>query len=139
MQEQFTQNWPFKAIYAYYSIDTYTIYEDAFAYYNANTERVHSFPDTIAVNKKICIRFLREGGELSSGEKLPPNSLKPLLLNEDIQGYSIAGMITTMNDYVPWMHYMKFNFSPYIDRAYCSKPALPSNTVETNEAFSASL
>ena len=139
IQEQFTQNWPFRAIYAYDSIDPDTIYKHALDYYNAHIERVHSFPDMIAVNKKICIRFLRERGELSTGEKLPPNYLNPLLLSEDTQGYSIAGIITTLNNYVAYMHYMKFDFSPYIDRAFCSKPALPSDTVEANKAFSASL
>ncbi|MDS4041212.1 MAG: hypothetical protein RKP20_08560 [Candidatus Competibacter sp.] len=118
LQAQFLAKWPFRAVFAYDSIDPDTIYKHALAYYQAHSSRVREFPDMIVVNKGICIRYLRDGGVLQDGTKLPANYLQPLLLKDTTQGYPIAGMITTLNDYVPWMHYMKFNFSPYIDSAY---------------------
>ena len=118
LQEQFITNWPFRAVFAYNSIDPEVIYQHALAYYEFHTTRLNTFPDMIVVNKKICIRFLRDGGSLKDGTKLPPNYLNPTLLTENTQGYPIAGIITMLNNYVPWLHYMKFNFSPYIDRAY---------------------
>jgi hypothetical protein len=100
------------------SIDPDTIYQHALTYYRSHVNRIKTFPDMIIVNKRICIRFLRDGGTLHDGTKLSANHLHPLLLKDASQGYPIAGMITTLNEYVAWMHYMKFNFSPYIDRAY---------------------
>ncbi len=118
LQSEFVTNWPFRAIFAYDSIDSDTLYKHALTYYNAHAARIGVFPEMIVVNKKICIRFLRNGGTRSDGTPLPVNSMNPVLLSDKTQGYPIAGMITILNDYVAWMHYMKFNFSPYIDRAY---------------------
>jgi hypothetical protein len=118
LQEEFTANWPFRVVFAYNSIDQETIYQHTLAYYNSNITRLNTFPEMIVVNKKICIRFLRDGGSLRDGSKLPPNYLNPMLLTENTQGHPIAGIIAMLNYYIPWMHFMKFNFSPYIDRAY---------------------
>jgi hypothetical protein len=118
LQSQFTSNWPFRVVFAYDSIDPDTIYQHALAYYKTHSARAHKLPEMIIVNKRICIRFLLDGGTLQDGTKLPTNYMQPLLLTDSTQGYPIAGMITKLNDYVPWMHYMKFNFSPYIDRAF---------------------
>jgi hypothetical protein len=118
LQAQFISNWPFRAVFAYDSIDPDSIYQHALSYYKSNAARVGRFPDMIIVNKRIFIRFLPDGGELQDGTKLPPNFMQPLLLTDATSGYPIAGMITMLNDYIPWMHYMKFNFSPYVDRAF---------------------
>jgi len=118
LQEQFITNWPFRAVFAYNSIDPEVIYQHALTYYKFHATRLNAFPVMIVVNKKICIQFLRNGGTLKDGTKLPPNCLQQTLLTKDIQGYPIAGIITMLNNYVSWLHSMKFNFSPYIDRAY---------------------
>ena len=118
LQEQFMKNWPFRAIFAYDGIDPDTIYKHTLAYFQAQKDRTMFFPEVIVVNKRICIRFFRDGGTLQDGTKLPRNYLNPLLLTEKTWGYPIAGVITTLNNYVPWMHYMKMNFSPYVDQAY---------------------
>lgn len=120
LQRQFMQNWPWRAVFAYEGLDPNTIYHHAMKFYNSGEVPQNRLPDMIVINKKICIRFLRDGGKLHNGTKLPPNSLHPLLLTNDTCGYPIAGMITELNNYIPWMHYMKFNFSPYIDRAFAS-------------------
>ncbi len=121
LQETFVSNWPFRAVFAYDSIEPETIYQHALAFYNENSGRVHTFPEMIVVNKRLCIRYLRDGGKLSDGTPLPPKYMNPSLLTPETQGYPLAGIITTLNNYVPWMHYMRFNFSPYIDRAYMGK------------------
>jgi hypothetical protein len=118
LQSQFMTNWPFRVVFAYNGIDPDTIYKHTLAYYQAHRDRLMIFPEMIVVNKSICIRFLRDGGVSLDGSKLPCNYLNPSPLSEKTWGYPIAGIITTLNNYIPWMHYMKMNFSPYIDRAY---------------------
>lgn len=118
LQGQFTKNWPWRAVFAYDGLDPDTVYQHALEFYKSGEVPRHQLPDMIVVNKKLCIRFLRNGGKLRDGTELPANWLQPLTLTDATIGYPIAGMITQLNDYVPWMHYMKFNFSPYIDRAY---------------------
>ena len=118
LQEQFVAHWPFRAVFAYNSIDPESIYQHTLTYYNSQKIRADKLPEMIIVNKKICIRFLLNGGLLDDGTKLPPNYLKPMLLTEDTQGYPIAGIITMLNNYVAWLHYMKFNFDPYVNKMY---------------------
>lgn len=118
LREQFITKWPFRAIFAYSGIDPDTLYKHALSYYQRHAAIADTLPEMIVVNKSICIRYLRHGGTLHDGTKVPSKWLQPLLLKEATFGYPIAGMITTLNDYVPWMHYMKFNFSPYVDKAY---------------------
>jgi hypothetical protein len=118
LQSQFTSNWPFRAVFAYDSIDPETIYQHALAYYKTHSARVGLLPEMIIVNKRICVRFLSDGGTLQNGTTLAAKYMQPLLLTDATQGYPIAGIITKLNDYVAWMHYMKFNSAPYIDRAY---------------------
>lgn len=118
LRSQFSVNWPFRAIFAYDSIDPDTIYKYSLDIYKSFDRQRNLLPDMIIVNKKLCIRFLREGGVLQGGAQLPPNYLNPSLLESSTFGYPIAGMIAMLNNYVPWMHYMKFNFSPYIDKAF---------------------
>jgi len=130
LQQEFTQNWPFRAIFAYDGIDPDTIYRHALACCKSHAGSPRQLPDMIIVNKKLCIRFLRGGGTLQDGTKLPANWLHPLKLTEATYGYPIAGMISELNNYVPWMHYMKFNFAPYVDKAY----ALHSREVTSEKA-----
>lgn len=118
LQQQFFANWPFRVVFAYDGIDPDTLYKHALAYYQSYSGPKNLLPEMIIVNRKLCIRFLRDGGSLNDGTKLPPNWLQPLTLKDSTSGYPIAGIITTLNNYVPWMHYMKFNFSPYIDCAF---------------------
>ena len=120
LQEEFTANWPYRAIFAYGGIDPDTLYRYALEYYNAHPTRLADFPDMIVINKHFCIRHLANGEKLSDGTLLPKKYLHPVKLTSETQGYPIAGIITQINNYIPWMHYMKCNFSPYIDRAYAS-------------------
>ena len=107
LQDNFAKNWPLRAIFSYDGIDPDTIYKHTLDYYKTNSARIGQFPSMIVVNRKLCIRFLPDGGELMDGTKLPPNYLNPLSLKPETQGYPLAGLITQINDYVPWMHYMK--------------------------------
>ncbi len=118
LQEKFTSYWPYRAVFAYGGINPNTLYEYALAYYNAHPTRLASFPKMIIVNKSFCIRFFPDGGVLADGSPIPKNHLLAMMLTSENQGYPIAGVITEINNYVPWMHYMKHNFSLYIDKAY---------------------
>ncbi len=115
---KFKTNWPLRAVFAYDSIDPDRVYKHSLAYFNANKDRTSKFPEMIVVNRRLCVRFLREGGTLQDGTKLPPNYMNPMLLTDSTCGYPLAGIVTTLNNYVPWMHYMKMTFSPYVDKAY---------------------
>lgn len=118
LQGQFEKNWPWRAVFAYEGLDPDTLYRHTLKFYNSGEIPKNQLPDMIVVNKKLCIRFFRDGGKLHDGTALPSNWLQPMTLTDANVGYPIAGMITELNNYVPWMHYMKFNFAPYIDRAF---------------------
>lgn len=116
--ERYSKQWPFRAIFAYDGDDPDMVYKHARDYYNSNTARIYLFPTLIAINKSICIRYMPEGGESQDGQQLPPRYMDPLRLTKHTKGYPLAGIITALNNYVSWMTHMRYDFSPYIEKAY---------------------
>jgi len=115
---EFINYFPIKIVFAYKGISMNKIEQIANEYNKTQIKNKENPVSYIIVNKKYIMKYCKHESKTIKGTKIPANTLWATAISENQAGYPLAIIIAEITKYVAWLHYMKFNYAPYLNNAF---------------------